>query len=1044
MTQFDSNQTNENLQAEIAESKRIEQTLREQANLLSLTHDAIIVRDMNRVIRYWNRGAEELYGWDAEQAIGKVIYGLLKTVFPVPVEQIESEVMRTGRWEGELVHTKKDGTQVVVSSRWSLQQDDEGSPVGFLVTNNDLTERKRAEEALRASELNLRRIVDGIPGLVFTATAEGEVEFVNQQILDYSGRTFEELKRWTTTDLIHPDDLPKVIAAARRSIETGQPHTVEHRLRRADGVYRWFDFSRLAQRDSQGRIVRWYLLLSDIHERKRAEDALLRSEAYLAEAQRLTQTGSFACDISSRKVLYCSEELFRIFGFDPKEGLPTDKFLERIHPEDHDKVLEIYQKAVSQKADYTVDYRVVLPDGTVKYIQSIGHPVLDATGEVVECVGTAVDVTERKRAEEELRESEERFRNMADTAPVMIWISGVDKLCTYFNKQWLDFTGRTMQEELGNGWAQGVHPDDYERYLRTYTSAFDCREPFRMEYRLRRSDGQFRWIYVTDVPRFSPGGEFLGYIGSCVDITERKRAEEALKEALDRLSKKNRYETIISTVTSSVHRSINLEEVLENAVEAMSKNIDKVQHLAIYLIEGEEAVIKAYRGFPDRLIERVGRIPYPKGNIWKTIIEGKSIYCVDTDQDTAISTAGKEAGIKSYVSMPIFFEGKALGTLNISSLQKNAFDEEELKLLNIVSQQVETAINNAQQAEALRKALLEVDQLKNRLQAENIYLQEEIKTEYNYKEIVGENALLKNLLLNVEQVASTDTTVLIRGETGTGKELIARAIHNLSSRKDRPLVKVNCGAISAGLVESELFGHEKGAFTGALQKRVGRFELADGGTIFLDEVGELPLDIQVKLLHVLQEGEFERVGSSHSIKVDVRVIAATNRNLTEAVKAGSFRSDLFYRLNVFPIEVPPLRERKSDIQLLVNFFIAKFAKKLNKQIQGVSKETIDRLMSYPWPGNIRELQNVIERAVVVARGPIIHIDESMLRLDAGLQTSGSKTLEDVERSHILSVLEETNWVIKGKQGAASVLGLNPNTLWSRMRKHGIKKSERSK
>jgi len=281
---------------------------------------------------------------------------------------------------------------------------------------------------------------------------------------------------------------------------------------------------------------------------------------------------------------------------------------------------------------------------------------------------------------------------------------------------------------------------------------------------------------------------------------------------------------------------------------------------------------------------------------------------------------------------------------------------------------------------------------------------------------------------------------LIRGETGTGKELLARAVHDRSRRKSRPLVKVNCGSIPSGLVESELFGHEKGAFTGATQRRIGRFELADGGTIFLDEVTELPLDTQVKLLRVLQEGEFERVGSNHTIKVDARVIAATNRNLQEVVRNGSFRADLFYRLNVFPLEVPPLRERPEDIPLLVNFFLGKFAKSLGKEIRGVSQNSMEHLCRYGWPGNIRELQNVIERAVVLAKGPVVQIDQSLLRSDDSLSGAVSiDTLESNERRHILRALNETRWVIHGKKGAAELLGINPSTLRSRIEKLGIKR-----
>ena len=298
---------------------------------------------------------------------------------------------------------------------------------------------------------------------------------------------------------------------------------------------------------------------------------------------------------------------------------------------------------------------------------------------------------------------------------------------------------------------------------------------------------------------------------------------------------------------------------------------------------------------------------------------------------------------------------------------------------------------------------------------------------------------MRQLLRNVEQVAPTEATVLVQGETGTGKELVARAVHDRSRRKDRPLVKVNCGSIPAGLVESELFGHEKGAFTGATQRRVGRFELANGGTIFLDEVTELPIDTQVKLLRVLQEGEFERVGSSQTIKVDVRVIAATNRDLKEMVKNGTFRSDLFYRLNVFPLEVPALRERKDDIPLLVNFFLSKFGKKLGKELRGVSQKAMDGLLRYHWPGNVRELQNIVERAAVLATGPIVQIDEAMMRSGETVQESVVDTLENAERNHILRALNETRWVVHGKKGAADLLGINPSTLRSRMEKLAIKR-----
>jgi formate hydrogenlyase transcriptional activator len=332
-----------------------------------------------------------------------------------------------------------------------------------------------------------------------------------------------------------------------------------------------------------------------------------------------------------------------------------------------------------------------------------------------------------------------------------------------------------------------------------------------------------------------------------------------------------------------------------------------------------------------------------------------------------------------------------------------------------------------------------MEQEKARLEAQNVYLQEEIKGTHNFEELIGGSTSLKKVLKNVERVASTDSTVLITGETGTGKELIARAIHNLSSRKHRPLVKVNCAAIPAGLIESELFGHEKGAFTGALTKKIGRFELADKGTIFLDEIGELPLDLQSKLLRVLQEGEFERVGGIQTFKVNVRVIAATNRDLEQLSKSGQYRPDLFYRLNVFPIHLPPLREREGDIPLLAQYFVRKFAVNFGKKIDRIPERLWTSLQRYPWPGNIRELEHVVERAVILTEGPELAVVD-WLTTPSQMGKGGTlPTLEELEREHILRALEHSNWRVSGDKGAAKILGLNPTTLEARMKKLGIER-----
>ncbi|MEO8138356.1 MAG: sigma 54-interacting transcriptional regulator [Gemmatimonadota bacterium] len=390
---------------------------------------------------------------------------------------------------------------------------------------------------------------------------------------------------------------------------------------------------------------------------------------------------------------------------------------------------------------------------------------------------------------------------------------------------------------------------------------------------------------------------------------------------------------------------------------------------------------------------------------------------------------------RSVIGVPVTNQGRLIGVLYLeNNLASGVFTAERTQVLQILCTQAAIAIENA-------RMFAEIRRLKDRLQAENVYLIEEIKTQHGFAEIVGHTPVLRKVLSQVEQVAPTDTTVLITGETGTGKELVARAVHNLSRRKERPLVTVNCGAISAGLVESEFFGHEKGAFTGAIARKIGRFELADGGTIFLDEIGDLSSDLQVKLLRVLQEGEIERVGGTRPIPVDVRVIAATHRDLEVLVEQGRFRADLFYRLNVFPIRTPALRERREDIPLLVRYFVLKYAQKLGKRIESIPTEIMEPLCAYAWPGNIRELGNVLERSVIVSRGPVLELGDWIpAAAKAAVKKGGngeSRSLEQIERAHILSILEQTGWKVSGASGAAHALGLKPTTLESRMKKLGI-------
>jgi formate hydrogenlyase transcriptional activator len=393
--------------------------------------------------------------------------------------------------------------------------------------------------------------------------------------------------------------------------------------------------------------------------------------------------------------------------------------------------------------------------------------------------------------------------------------------------------------------------------------------------------------------------------------------------------------------------------------------------------------------------------------------------------------------------LPLVSRGRVLGTFGVVKYQDDAFTRSDIEFLSQIANQVAIAVENA-------CAFGEIRDLKDQLSKEKLYLEDEIRAEMNFAQIIGKSAALHRVLKPVETVAPTDSTVLIYGETGTGKELIARAIHDLSPRRSKPFVKLNCAAIPTGLLESELFGHEKGAFTGAIAQRIGRFEVANGGTIFLDEIGEIPLELQTKLLRVLQEREFERLGSSRTLRTDARLIAATNRDLEEMVSEQKFRSDLFFRLNVFPVHVPPLRQREGDIPLLVGHFAQQFSRRMNKVIETIPSATMEALCRYHWPGNIRELQNVIERAVILSTDSTLNVDVADLKISKAGQFVGETTppksprngaLQDVlersQRQHILKALSECNWVVAGPHGAAAHLGLKRSTLQLRMKKFGI-------
>ncbi|HEU4504809.1 MAG TPA: sigma 54-interacting transcriptional regulator [Nitrospira sp.] len=503
----------------------------------------------------------------------------------------------------------------------------------------------------------------------------------------------------------------------------------------------------------------------------------------------------------------------------------------------------------------------------------------------------------------------------------------------------------------------------------------------------------------------------------------------------DHLARERDRQRLLLEVNNAVISHLELREL----VKAISVSLSRVvpHDLAGFaLFDPETQRLSAHAlDFPRNqdFVETDDAIPLegtPEGRAF-TSRQTVLIRNLDTAEFSAdIVKRAQAAGLKSGCAVPLISHGKVLGTLSVVSMQADAFSEDDAELLTQIGAQVAIAVENA-------LAYKQIAQLKDKLTKEKLYLQEEIQTEYNFQEIVGESQTLRRVLKEVETVAGTSSTVLILGETGSGKELIARALHNLSDRRERTFVKLNCAAIPTGLLESELFGHEKGAFTGAIATKIGRFETADRGTLFLDEVGEIPLELQVKLLRVLQEQEFERLGSTRTIRVDVRVVAATNRDLAHMVEEQRFRSDLYYRLKVFPITLPPLRERAEDIPALVRHFAQKFALRMKKRIETIPAEAMKALQAYPWPGNVRELENFIERAVILSSGSDLMVPLSELKSLSPLSNGSPKTLEDAEREHILKALREAKWTIGGSAGAAARLGMKRTTLQSKMQKLGI-------
>jgi PAS domain S-box-containing protein len=936
----------------------------------------------------------------------------------------------------------------------------------------DVTRWKESAEALKEEHDFLDAVLSTADCLVVVLDRDGNIELFNKACEELSGYRFEEVKGepfWNR--LLVPEEIESV-KAVFKELSAGQfPNRHENHWQTKHGSRRLVSWSNTALLGDDGLVTHVIGTGIDITEQRLAQEALRKSHRNLERrvAERTADldraNAGLKAEISTReraqRRLAESEERFRAFldnspalayikdssgkhlycnkalcdaweitresfiGTNAHDFLPPDA-AKRIEAWDED----VKRNGVTLKTeDYSDDF-----DGQVRWWSEIKFPIRCSEGEDL-IGGIVFDITERKQREEVLQAMKFTIDHALDRTA---WIAP-DGRFLYANEAGYKEMGFTPEELLSMRISDvdpNFPPEEWDRHYQEMKTVGSM----RLETSQVDAKGQTHVIEVLSKHIKFGEKEFICSFGR--DITERKKTEEAIEEQLlfERLiadiakqlteTKPGQLQRTIDVTLRSLGTALNSERAF---LSQLSEDGKILRHTNIWGAEGIDVAPELFES------DLNTETPWIAQQIRRglAINTGPGLAGLPDDAK-GVRLWLEERGIKSGVVVPVWAEGGCLGMLGLDTMQEpREYPQEIVDRLRIVADMIGSTLQRVRVQERLQESLGEIKELRDRLEQENIYLREEIQVGRRHEEIVGKSMAVMEMLYNAEQVAETDTTVLILGETGTGKELLARAIHRMSPRGNHQMVKVNCAALPSTLIEAELFGREKGAYTGAMTRQIGRFEIADQSTIFLDEIGELPLELQAKLLRVLEEGEFERLGSPKTVGVDVRVVASTNRDLSKAVEEDEFREDLYHRLNVFSITVPPLRERKEDIPLLVWSFAREFERGMGKRIENIRRDTMARLSHYSWPGNVRELRNVIERAMILSRGSTLRVET--LDKAQPSQDLSNRTLQEVERTHILEVLGTTGWRVSGNSGAAEILGLKPTTLEARMKKLGIKR-----
>jgi PAS domain S-box-containing protein len=1017
---------------DIAERKKAERKLeRSEANLLEsqrLVHMCSWVYDPLSGMVTFSPEVKRIYAIESDQDIWAADF-FLDRVHPEDRPVVEEILGRA-----QLDKTDYDASYRIVLPDGSIKHifsvghpvlNQSGELVEFVGTSMDVTEHwkartelekafeeiKQRTEAARRSERELRDVVNTVPAHVWSTSPEGQVDFVNDRWLQFTGLALDEAfgSKWEA--VLHPDDRTRVLSDWHTALKNGRAMESEARVRRADGEYCWWFIRNVPLRDEAGKLIRWYGTAIDIEDRKQAEQALRKSEERWRSVFENSAIGVALTDLNGR-FLATNHVYQTIVGY-TEEELRALYFLDVTHEDYREANWALITELLEGKRQqFQIEKKYLRKDGTSIWVSN-NVSLVPGTERVPRFImALSEDITERKRAEDALQRSEGYLAEAQKLTHTGSWAVRVPRMenaqreagqelaviprfgwdASYWSNEMYQIFGFDPDPmppaymEI----VQRLHPEDARHNTSVVEQAIQDKIDFETDLRLLLPNGGTRYIHVVGHPVVSASGDVTELVGMAMDITEQHEARAALQTAFEQLKAEQiELRRMTDAIASYIY-------VLRPDGTALYANQTVLDYTGLTL-EDVQREDQRTRVFHPEDVERLREERH------EALARGKPF---ELEQ----RALGKDGNYRWFL------------------VRYNPLRDDQGNIIRWYA--TGTDIEDRKQAE-------------ERIRNENLALREQIDQAFMFEDIVGSSPALQTVLSSIVKVAPTDSTVLITGETGTGKELIARAIHKHSQRSGQAFISVNCASIPSSLIASELFGHEKGAFTGAVQRRQGRFELAHSGTIFLDEVGDLPAETQITLLRVLQERQFERVGGNRTLTTDVRIIAATNRDLTAAIAAGTFRSDLFYRLSVFPIEVPALRKRKVDIPMLVEYFVKRYAEKVGKEICKIDVNTLELCQSYPWPGNIRELQNIVERSVILTSGDTFSIEKAWLASPEParqeLPSPLPDTLQNQERELIETALAECKGKVAGPEGAAAKLGIPRSTLDSKIKQLKIKK-----